>query len=412
VTLSLTQSISPLSQRLPNGLEVIAQPMPARSVAVGVFVRSGAREDAIPGTAHFLEHMMFKGASGLKALELNRAFDAIGASANAFTSHEHTVYSAAALPETQSRLTQLLLGMMRPDLEPSDVELERTVILEEIELYRDDPMSVAMERSAAAYYGAHPLGRSVIGSTESVSSVSQSDLRGHLEANYHASNLVLVACGAVNWEQLLEDVSSFPAVGVQHAVPLYPSTFTPRAGLEIVQHDSALVQIALIAPGFPARHPLELPAAIASRIIGDAENSRFSWALVDDGTVLSASLDHEGHRDVGSFYGSFECAPEDVGETLERVQNELARVKREGIAASELERMKRKLEVGLAMRLETPSAWLGAFGEDYVLQNDLRDPDAVLEELRGVTLEQVNDAVQASGIESPFVLALGNDLAL
>jgi predicted Zn-dependent peptidase len=402
----------PLSQRLPNGLEVIAQPMPARSVAVGVFVRSGAREDVIPGAAHFLEHMMFKGAYPMNALELNRAFDAIGASANAFTAHEHTVYSAASLPETQSRLTKLLLGMMRPDLELRDVELERTVILEEIELYRDDPMSVAMERSAAAYFGSHPLGRSVIGSSESVSSIGQTDLRAHCETNYHAANLVLVACGAVNWEQLLEDAATFPTVGAQHAAPLHAIPFTPRDGLEVVQHDSALAQIALIAPGFPAKHPLELPAAIASRIIGDAENSRFSWALVDDGMALSASLEHEGHRDVGGFYGSFECAPEDVTETLERVHFELTRVKREGIGASELERMKRKLEVGLAMRLETPSAWLGAFGEDYILQNDLRDPDAVLEELRDVTLEQVNDAVQASGLESPFVLALGEDLVL
>jgi predicted Zn-dependent peptidase len=273
-------------------------------------------------------------------------------------------------------------------------------------------MSVAMERSAAAYFGSHPLGRSVIGSTESVSSISQNDLRAHLESNYQSSNMVLVACGAVDWEQLLEDAAAFPTVEAQHAAPQPVTSFTPRSGLEVVQHDSALAQISLIAPGFPAKHPLELPAAIASRIIGDAENSRFSWALVDDGTALSASLEHDGHRDVGAFYGSFECAPEDVAETLERVHSELTRVKREGIGAPELERMKRKLEVGLAMRLETPSAWLGAFGEDYILQNDLRDPDAVLEELRGVTLEQVNDAVQASGLESPFVLALGEDLTL
>ncbi len=411
MTSTLAKPLTPLFQRLSNGLEVIAQPMLARSVAVGVFVRSGAREDIIPGTAHFLEHMMFKGASGLNALELNRAFDAIGASANAFTSHEHTVYSAAALPETQSCLTRLLLGMMHPDLEPSNIELERAVILEEIELYRDDPMSVSMERCATAYYGVHPLGQSVIGTAQNVSSLTQADLQAHLQANYHAANLVVVACGAVDWQQLLEDASSFPAASSRTSSHSDESC-TPRSGLEVVQHDSALAQIAFIAPGFPAKHVLELPAAIASRIIGDSENSRLSWALVDDGTALSASLEHDGHRDVGAFYGSLECAPEDVPEALERLHIELTRVKREGITRAELERMKRKLEVGLAMRLETPSAWLGAFGEDYVLQDDLRDPDAVLEELRDVTLEQINDAVQASGLESPFVLALGDELAL
>ncbi len=401
--------MKPLQAVLPNGLEIIAQPMPAaRSTAVAVLLRSGARADVQLGTAHFLEHMLFKGAANFSALELSQAFDAIGAHANAFTSHENTTYTAAALPKQQSRLTELLLGMMQPKLNPTDIELERNVILEEIELYRDDPMSIALESSAAHYFQHHPLGRPVIGTKQTVSSISQADLQTFLTTQYGTANMVMAVCGIFDWQRLLEDVAQFSENIVRGArtQPSFPS-FTPKSGLQIIHHDSAHTQISFIASGFAAGHPLELPAAIAARIIGDSENSRFAWALVNDGTALAAGLEHEGHSDIGAFYGSIECPNEHAQTSLERVQAALQQVKTKGISAAELERMKRKLEVGIALRLETPSAWLGAFAEDYLMQNDLRPPAVVLEELRAVSLEQVNAALEMSGLENPLFVVLG-----
>ncbi len=401
--------MKPLHTILPNGLTIIAQPMPAaRSLAMAVVLRSGARQDAKLGTAHFLEHMLFKGNLKHSALELSKAFDALGAHANAFTSHETTTYTACGLPQIQSELTSLLLGMQTPRLDLSDIELERQVILEEIELYRDDPMSLALERSAAHYFQTHPLGRPVIGTSSTVASISQTDLQTYLNNHYTTSNMVLAVCGIFDWQQLLEDAQVFSAALPRgQLLELDSPEFSPQQGLICVPHDCTHNQISFIARGYKAGHALELPAAIASRIIGDSENSRFAWALVDDGTALSASLEHEGHTDLGAFYGSLECAPEDTQECLERLYSELKTVRQNGITAAELSRMKRKLEVGLALRLETPSAWLGAFSEDYVLQNDLHEPSAVLEELSAVSSEEVNAALLESGLEQPFIVNLG-----
>lgn len=401
--------MKPFFAQLPNGLQIIAQALPeAKSLALSLTVRSGARHDQQLGAAHFLEHMLFKGSEQFSALELSQGFDVLGAHANAFTSHELTTYTASALPSTQSRLTELLLGMMQPRLDSEDVAIEKNVILEEIELYKDDPMSLALESSAEHYFGGHPLGRPVIGTKTSVAQMQPSHLQSHLARHYSTDQMILAACGVFDWQRLLEDAERFSSVLPKQVLsePIYPA-FVPRSGLILKKHDTTHHHISLIASGYPANHPLELAAAIAARIIGDSENSRLSWALVHQGLALSASLEHEGHTDLGAFYGGIECSPEQSQACLEVLQAELSRAREQGITAQELSRMKRKLEVGLAMRLETPSAWIGAFVEDFALQNDLREPKEVLEQLRLVRLEEVNAALFGSGLAQPLVVVLG-----
>jgi predicted Zn-dependent peptidase len=393
---------------LPNGLEVIAQPLPnSKSLAMALLLRSGSRADLLPGSAHFLEHMMFKSGK-YSATELSEAFDAIGAHANAYTAHEITTYTSFALPKTQSRQTELLFGMMQPNLETHELELEREVILEEIELYRDDPMNFALEQSAARYFGQHPLGQPVIGNRETVAQISKNTLQQHLATHCTTTNMVLAVCGVYNWQELLSDTTRFSAdlrQGTRHVSPA--QSFKPQHGIVPIQHDSALCQISFLASGFAANHPLELAAAVLARILGDSENSRLSWALTHRGLALSVGLDHEGHSDVGTFYGSLECSPEHTQTCLELLEKTIDHAKKHGISSQELMRTKRKLEVGLALRLETPNAWLGGFAEDFVLQNDLRSPQAVLQQIRDIRLEDVNAALEHSRLDQPLVVVLG-----
>jgi predicted Zn-dependent peptidase len=151
---------------LDNGLTVIAECSPeAHTAAVGFFVKTGARDEPreLMGVSHFLEHMVFKGTNDLSADEINRRFDWMGASANAFTSEEDTVYHAAVLPSQQHEAVDLLARMMRPALREEDFATEKLVILEEIRMYDDQPPFGADDRCRAAFFGQHPLARSVLG---------------------------------------------------------------------------------------------------------------------------------------------------------------------------------------------------------------------------------------------------------
>src|SRR5918911_4699037 len=156
---------------LDNGLNIVGEYNEgAQSMAVGYFVRTGSRDEtpAISGCSHFLEHMLFKGSDRRSADDVNREFDEIGAQYNAFTSEENTVYYGAVLPEFQERALDLLTDMMRPALRTDDFDMEKKVILEEIALYRDRPQFLVIDEARSTFYPGHPLGQSVLGTTETI----------------------------------------------------------------------------------------------------------------------------------------------------------------------------------------------------------------------------------------------------
>ena len=171
-----------LHERLDNGLEIIAEATDgALSTSIGFFVRTGARDesDDLWGASHFLEHMVFKGTADLSADEINRRFDWMGASANAFTSEEDTVYHAAVLPSQQHEAVDLLARMMRPALREEDFSTEKLVILEEIRMYDDQPPFGADDRCRAAFFDGHPLARSVLGTVESIQALPVEAMRDY-----------------------------------------------------------------------------------------------------------------------------------------------------------------------------------------------------------------------------------------
>src|SRR5919202_3809069 len=151
---------------LANGLTIIGESSPsARSVALGFFVKTGARDETaeVAGVSHFLEHMVFKGTPRRDALAVNRDFDRVGAKNNAQTSEEDTFYHVTCLPEYLPQAFDVLSDILRPNLAEADFDTEKQVIIEEIRMYLDNPMSVAYEAAKSAHFGTHPLGNSILG---------------------------------------------------------------------------------------------------------------------------------------------------------------------------------------------------------------------------------------------------------
>ncbi len=195
--------------RLPNGLEIIAETRAsAFSAAVGVFVQAGARDESpeVAGVSHFLEHMLFKGTPTRSAADVNRLFDEMGASANAFTSEEQTVYYASVLPELADRAVDLLGDMMRPSLDETEFETEKQVILEEIMMYEDQPPFGADEKSRELFFAGHPLAHSVLGSRESIAGLNVEAMRSYHAARYVPENLLIVGCGRIDFERFVREV--------------------------------------------------------------------------------------------------------------------------------------------------------------------------------------------------------------
>src|SRR5947208_10256703 len=164
---------------LPNGLQLIGETSPpAKSVAVGFFVRTGARDESpdVCGVTHFLEHMVFKGTPRRTAWDVNRDFDRIGAQYNAYTSEENTVFYAAILPEYVPQALDILADILRPSLRVEDFDMEKKVIIEEIGMYDDQPMMSAYDRAKRIYFADHPLGNTILGTKESVSALTRDQM--------------------------------------------------------------------------------------------------------------------------------------------------------------------------------------------------------------------------------------------
>ena len=190
---------------LPNGLTIVGEISPsARSAAVGFFVKTGSRDEASAesGVSHFLEHMVFKGTPHRTALQVNYDFDRIGASYNAFTSEENTVFYAAILPEYLPQAVDILADILRPSLRGDDFDMEKNVIIEEIGMYDDQPMMSAFDRAKRVYFADHPLGNSILGTKESITALKREQMQAYFERRYVAPNVTVVAAGNYAWKDL------------------------------------------------------------------------------------------------------------------------------------------------------------------------------------------------------------------
>src|SRR6202790_5178128 len=184
------------SHKLPNGLQIVGETSPsARSVALGFFVRTGARDesDEVSGVTHFLEHMVFKGTPRRTALDVNRDFDRIGAHYNAFTSEENTVFYAAILPEYLPQAVDILADILRPTLRDDDFDMEKNVIIEEIGMYEDQPMWSAYDAAKKLYFHDHALGNSILGTADSIRALKRDQMHAYFQRRYVPGNIAVVA---------------------------------------------------------------------------------------------------------------------------------------------------------------------------------------------------------------------------
>lgn len=400
-----------LKHVLANGLEIVAECNPqAYSTALGFFVRAGSRDesDAVAGVSHFLEHMMFKGTPTRTADDVNRQFDEMGASYNAFTSEEHTVYYAAVLPEYQDAASQLLADILRPSLRVDDFEMEKQVILEEISMYEDQPPFGADEKCRALYFGEHPLARSVLGTAASITALSADAMRDYFHKRYSPQNLVLAAAGCVDFEQLVATAErmcgSWERNGGQRAqVPA-----TPAKGFHVVCKDTATQQYVVeFAPGPGCFDEDRFAAKLLATVVGDDTGSRIYWDLVDTGIAEQASLGHCEYDDAGVFVTYLSCVPDLAAENLQRIHRLLSNLRRDGITAEELVQAKNKVSSRIVLGSERPQGRLFSVGGDWIQRGEYRSVRADLDSVAGVTIEQVAAVVSKYPLTESTIMTIG-----
>ncbi len=400
------------SHTLSNGLQLIGETSPsARSVAVGFFVRTGSR-DEVPGesgVSHFLEHMMFKGTRKRTAFDVNLDFDRIGASYNAYTSEENTVYYAALLPEYLPKGVEILADILRPSLRDEDFDMEKKVILEEIDMYEDQPGSVAWERARRIYYSAHPLGNSVLGTKESVGALTREQMHAYFTRRYAANNIVVSVAGNFDWDNLVELVSDACSGWNTDRVERENRTeWHGQSGLHVLIRGKVQQEYAMfMCGGPPANSRMRYAADTLALAVGDDGGSRLYWALVDPGHADSADCSYVENDGSGAVYVSLSGEPENTAANIERAEKVLREVQKGGITDAELHQAKSKILSRVVRGSERPMGRMQAIAAAWSYTGEYRDVDTELANFDAVSQNDIRAYLDAYPIDQQTVVAFG-----
>ena len=396
---------------LANGLQIVGEHNPAaKSVAIGFFTRTGARDETpeVSGVSHFLEHMMFKGSERRSAADVNREFDELGANYNAFTSEENTVYFGAVLPEFQGRLLDLLSDMLRPSLRQDDFDTEKKVILEEIAMYQDRPRFVLFDLARETYHHGHPLGNSVLGSTESISALEREQMRAYFERRYASNNLTLVLVGNYDWEAAVAQAEALCGAWQPADVPRTLSQPEPFAQERmVVDPKRDRLYLCAVAPAPSAQDDERFAAQVVAEALGGGDGSRLYWALTHPGLADSAGLGYDANDGAGAFYAYASCSPSHAKEVIEILRATLATAQEEALPEKELARARRKLASGIVIQGETPMGRLTNVGFDWVYRRKIEPLDQVVDRYLDVSSDSVATLLAGRPFDQLTLVALG-----
>jgi predicted Zn-dependent peptidase len=383
---------------LPNGLRVAAEvDSGAHTAAVGVFVRTGARDEPteLMGVSHYLEHMMFKGSAQRTATEVNDAFDAIGADANAFTSSEMTAYHAHSLPEHLGRSTSLVLDLLRPALRQADFDEEKGVILEEIAMYDDNPFWVVYERAIEAYYSQHPLAHRVLGTRDSITALTRDQMHGYFASRYSPGSSVLVAAGRVDFDALValaaRETSSWRGEGQRRTLTSH------RPGTSrFVHHMEKATRgyMVMMWPSVSSTDPGRYAASLCTQILGASGGSRLHWSLVEPGIAEEADAGFDGRDGIGECIVSVACETESLDRVEEIVRRECAALAG-SITDDDLSRAKAKIATGVALGGERPAGRMRRLGGVIMTHGTYRSLEDEMAQIEALTVRDLREHIEA-----------------
>jgi predicted Zn-dependent peptidase len=388
---------------LPGGLRVLTETVPGvRSVSLGIWIGIGSRDEAPAqaGAAHYLEHLLFKGTRRRTAAGIAEEFDAVGGELNAFTAKEHTCYYAQVL-DTDLPLAVDVLADVVTDavLAPSDVELERGVVLEEIAMRDDDPEDLLGELFDETLFGAHPLGRPVIGSEESIRAMSRETLHEFWRGRYTTPRMVVAAAGNLTHGHVVDLVSAALGAAAQRAgadaVPVGPRV--PGVGVAMGEpqlvlrtEDTEQAHLMLGVPGLSRHDPRRTALAVLNTALGGGPSSRlFQQVREQRGLAYSVYSALTTYADAGSLAVYAGCAPERLDEVARVVRDVLADVVAGGLTEAEVRRAQGSMRGGLVLGLEDTPSRMNRLGRSELDHGRQRSVAESLDLISAVTPGQV-----------------------
>jgi len=398
---------------LENGLRVVTHRMPEmKSAALGIWIKVGGRYEttANKGISHYLEHLLFKGSKKYSCRNIKESIEGVGGSLNGFTSEEFTCY----LVKLPSRHLDMGLGILsdmviNPLLSAEEINKERTVILEELKMYKDLPQSYVQELLDELLWPKQPLGESIIGTVESVSKIDKKMLTDYRNSRYTPSNIIVSAAGLLHHDKLVSGINNAFAktkdLGVNTFIQVQETQSKPQ--LNVFNKDTEQTHLALGFHGFKRKHPLRYALGLLHIILGGNMSSRlFNEVREKRGLAYEIGTQLKRFHDTGAFVVHAGTDNNKVEDALGVILDELLKISEKPVSAGEFKRAKEFYIGQLMLALEDTLDHMLWLGESLASFNRTYSLEEIIKEINKVKVDDLRKVAKMLFKEASLNLAL------
>jgi predicted Zn-dependent peptidase len=399
---------------LDNGLKVITIHMQDNpTVTVLVMVEAGSEYETKEknGISHFLEHMCFKGTKKRPtALDLSRELDSIGAQYNAFTGEQYTGYYAKSAPKHVHKIFDVVSDLyLNPNFDEKEIEKEKGVIVEEINMYKDMPHRHVQDIFTELMYGDQPAGWSIAGTRESVMSMKREDFVAYRNQFYVPEATTVIVAGNFDEKKVYQDIMKTFGHLPQHKKGKKPKVVEVQnaPAIKLQERTTDQAHLVLGVRAFPITHTSTPTFRMLTAVLGAGMSSRLFQKLREEmgvGYYVRASLD--SYIDHGAFSVSVGSDVKRVEEVIQAVMVELNRLKTELVNEEELKKTKDYLIGSLYLGLESSDSLAEFYGYQEVLRHELRSPADVIKEYKSITAKDIQSLAKKVFVDKNLNLAI------
>lgn len=386
-----------------------------RSAALGIWASSGSvyEDDRTHGVSHYIEHMMFKGTDKRTARQIAEDMDRIGASSNALTGKESTCYYVKTLTSNIYEGAEILIDMiLNSRFDTEEMDKERQVILEEIKMVKDTPDDDVIDTISELVNSGNPLGRSILGTPESLNGIDRSIMREYYRRQYARNGIVVAVAGNFDEERIIK-LFEGRMTQLNEKLPEKKRIIEPyRPSFNVKVKDIEQTHICLGVPGVSYENDLYYAFVLMNSVFGGSMSSRlFQNIREQKGLAYSVCSMNSFNSFTGFFNIYAGVAHENTEKTIKEIKNELYRLAESGISEEELEMAKVQVKSSYIFSLENTTTMMFSLGRNMLLMNRLLSVDEQIERFNAVTGKDIMKAAEMIADPSMYCGAAvsGND---
>lgn len=383
-----------------NGLTLVYEKIPyVRSVSFGLWIGAGSCYETPEhnGISHFIEHMLFKGTGTKSAKDIAMVIDSVGGQLNAFTGKECTCFYTKTLDDDLETAVELVSDMLfNSTFDPAIIETEKKIITEEINMYEDYPEELVHDILSEEVWRGHPLSYPILGSYESVMSITREKIIDYMNSFYVPENSVISVAGNFDEKHLAEIIQKYfgdwKSGGSVEDGELKPQF---NRSVRVKRKDTEQVHMCIGFPGVKNGEESLYSLLAVNNILGGGMSSRLFQRIREEmGLAYSIYSYTTSYRDAGMFVIYAASSPETCMDVIEHIREELISVKNKSFSEDDVEKAKNQLKGSFIIGLDSTSGRMNSMGKSQLMLGRVKTPEEVLEGINNVTKDSINEIIE------------------